>query len=829
MKGTDLLWGDLKQAIRRLGRDWQFALAAVLILALGIGVNTAIFSVVNALLFRKQPFPDSNRLVNLYQNVGEGAQPTGVSFPTYRDIADSADVFSAAAAILPDSVAYQGREDLRLAIAEYITSNYLEVAGYRVTAGRWFTAAEDRAGATPTAVIGYRTWQTKFASDYGILGRTIHLNGAPVIVVGIGPQPLASAFHPSLITDFWLSMSAIPTVEAGTNRAGLLDHRGEFPFEVRARLRNGVSVSQARAAMDVLARRLAADHPDTDPGKGITLLATDDVVIHPREQDLWMKLISTILLTIVGLVLAIACSNLATLLLVRGTSRAKEVSVRLAVGATRWQLVRHFLTESVLLSVCGAAGGFVLSSWTIRYLASLIPISFDMRIDYRILAFTLALSLVTGIGLGLAPALRSTHVDLLPFLRGESASLSLSRGWFTLKNVLLAGQVAGSFLLLMGTAFLVRAVLSVDTEDPGFAVQGVALVSTNARYAGYNDAGSQRIYQELRRRIGAIPGVQGVFAGSNATLASGQSREIEIDGAAGANGNRLVVEAAWGSPGYFETLQIPVLFGRTFQEADVPGRPNVAIVNATMARRVFGSLNVLGRTFRYGGLERSQEAKIPVEIVGVVRDIRSLEPGRGPEPMFYLPAAQGGIETSTFGARSLGDAAGLVQAMQREIQSLDPSLPVQGARTMKQQIDLEMLGWRGGVGFLGGMGAVALALACVGLYAVVRFTVSKRSVELGIRMALGARKRQVVWLVMKEMTILIGVSIIAGSIVSIAGAAVLRSVVSIPSGVSVEMPGADTATLLLVIVLMAATAGLAAYVPARRAANADPSASLRHQ
>ncbi len=830
MHGNHLLWGDLKHAIRRLARDWQFALSAVLILTLGIGVNTAIFSVVNALLFRKQPFPNSDRLVNLYQNVGDRAEPTGVSFPTYRDIAASADVFSAAAAVLPDSVMYQGSEDLRFAIAEYVTSHYLDVAGYRVTAGRWFTAVEDRAGSAPTAVIGYRTWQSKFASDYGILGRTIRLNGTPVTVVGIGPQQLASAFHPTLIADFWLSMSAIPSIEAGTNRAGLLERRGDFPFEVRARLRDGVSASQARAAMDVLARRLAADHPDTDPGKGITLLRTNDVVIHPREQDLWMKLISTILLTIVGLVLAIACSNLATMLLVRGTGRAKEVSVRLAVGATRWQLIRHFLTESVLLSLCGAAGGFVLSNWAIRYLASLIPIRFDMQIDYRILAFTLALSLITGIGLGLAPALRSTRVDLLPALRGESASsLSLTRGWFTLKNVLLAGQVAGSFLLLVGTAFLIRAVTSVDSKEPGFAVDGVALVSTNARYAGYSEAEAQRIYQELRRRIAAIPGVQAVFAGTDATLTSVNSREIEIDGAAGVNGNRLQVESAWGSPGYFETLQIPVLFGRSFQDSDVPGRPLVAVVNETMARRVFGSLNVVGRRFRYGGLEQSQEAKTPVEIVGVVRDIRSLEPGRGPQPTFYVPAAQAGVETSTFGARTLGDAVGLLQAMQSEIRSLDSALPVLGAQTMKQRIDAELMAWRSGVAFLGGMGGVALALASVGLYAVVRFAVSKRAVELGIRMALGAQRRQVVWLVMKEMTILIGVSIAIGSAVSLAAVAVLQSVVAVPSGASVVLPGADRTTLLLVVVLMAATAGLAAYIPARRAANADPSVSLRHQ
>ncbi len=817
--------GEFKQALRRLRRDWQFSVAAVLILALGIGANTAIFSVVNAVLFHKQPFPDSDRLVNLYQNVGDRAEPTGVSYPTYRDIAPS-EVFTAAAAVLQDGAAYQGPEDLRYAIIEYTTSNYLAVAGHRLTAGRWFTREEDTAGPVPAAVIGYRTWKNKFGGDNAILGRTVRLNGAPVLVVGIGPQQLASAFHASLVTDFWISMSGIPVLENGTNRATLLDRRGDFPFEVRARLKDGVSVSQARAALDVIARRLATDHPDTDPGKGITVVPTDDVIIHPREQDTWMRLISTTLLTIVGMVLAIACSNLATLLLVRGTARAKEVSVRLAIGATRWQIVRQFLIESSLLSISGAAGGVALSKVTIRYLSTLIPITFDMQLDYRVLAFTLALSLITGIGLGLAPALRSTRIDLLPTLKGENTtSPALNRGWFTLKNVLLAGQVTGSFLLLVGTAFLIRAVMSVRSDELGFTVNGVAIVSTNARYAGYGEAESQRIDQELRRRIAAIPGVQSAFAGSGATIVSGMTREIEIEGAPSTEGRGIPVDFAWGAPGYFETLQIPLLFGRAFQDTDSPGRPRVAIVSEAMARSVFGSLNVVGRRFRYGGLEGSKEAKVPVEIVGVVRGIRSLEPGRAPQPTFYLPAAQSGGDTSTFVARTLGDATGLVQAMQREIQSLDPTLPVLGARTMKQQIDNELMLWRGGIAFLAGMGGSALALAVVGLYAVVRFAVSKRSAELGIRMALGAQKGQVVWLVMREMTILIGVSIALGGIVSAASLALLQSSLALPFA----LPGADSTTLLLVTVAMAATAGLAAYIPARRAAAADPSSALRHQ
>jgi len=818
---------DSKHAIRRLSQDWQFTAAAVLILALGIGSNTAIFSVVNAILFRPHSFPDSERLVSIYQNAGDQRVPVGVSFPAFRDIAASSDVFSAITAVLPEDVQYQTREGLRKAFVEHATSSYLDVLGYRTWAGRWFSEAEDRSGAAPAAVIGYRTWETQFGSDRGILGQTIRISGNPVTVVGIGPRDLTSVTHPTLVTDFWLSMSAIAGL-AGTSRpAGVLERRGDLNFEVRARLKEGVAVAQAQAAMDVVGQRLAKDHPDTDPRKGITVLRTDHVIFHPAEADSLITFGSAVIMAIMGLVLAIACSNLATLLLVRGVGRAREVSVRLALGASRRQLVGHFLMESVLLSMCGAAAGFVLSQWAVSYLSTLLSLTFDVRVDLRILAFTVAIGLVTGIAFGLAPALRSTRVDLLSALRGEDGSLSFTRGWFNLKNALLVTQVAGSFVLLMGTAFLIRAVQSMRSQETGFATQGVALVSASARYAGYSEADARRLYRDLLRRITAIPGVQSAFATSGSPVGSSMGRQIEVDGAGSATSFR--VEAAWASPGYFETLRIPLLFGRTSQDSDEPGKPPVAIVNETMARRIFGSPNAVGRRFRYGGIEGSREQKTPVEIAGVVRDTSSLQFASGPEPLFYLPAAQGGVETRVLVARTSLDANGLVQAMQKEIRSLDPALQVQQARSMEQHLENRLMIWKQASAVLGGLGLVALALASVGLYAIVGFAVSKRSRELGIRVALGALSRQVVWVVIRDVAILIGLAIAIGSTLWMGGVVLAKSMMRDPSGVPVNIPGADPVTLLAVIVLMAATAGAAAYFPARSAAKADPSASLRSQ
>jgi predicted permease len=367
----------------------------------------------------------------------------------------------------------------------------------------------------------------------------------------------------------------------------------------------------------------------------------------------------------------------------------------------------------------------------------------------------------------------------------------------------------------------------MQVQELGFATQGVAMLTVSARYAGYEEPEARRMYQELRRRIAAIPGVQSVFLTSGSPVGSSVGRQIEIDGPASAAMTTFSAESAWASPGVFETLQIPVLFGRAFQDQDLPGKPHVAVVNETMARRIFGSPNAVGRRFRYSGIEGSREERTPVEIVGVVRDSSSLQYPARPEPLFYLPAAQAGVETSTVGARTALDAAALLQAMQKEVRSLDPSLHVLQARTMEQLLENRLRIWRRASAVLGGLGALALALASVGLYAVVRFAASKRSRELGIRVALGARAPQVVWLVMRDVAILIGVAIAAGSAVSVAGLALVESMIAGPSGAPVTIPGADRITLLWVIVLLAGTAGAAAYFPARRAAKRDPWQSLR--
>ena len=636
---VDHLRRDTRHAARRLLRDWRFTAAAVLILGLGIGANTAIFSVVNATLFREPMFANPDRLVEIYQNTREGGQGVN-TYPAYLDMAEYTSVFAQiTAASVPNGATYLDRGAVRSGVVEYTTATYLAVLGLRPSLGRWFDAAEDRPGTDIVAVIGHQAWTTRFGGDPSVIGRTIRMQGVPVTIVGVGPVGHNATLNIGLVTDFWLPMSAVPAL-GGPPRA--LERRPvEAGFFVKARLRDGVTVAQAQSAMDNLGRRLAAEYPNEDPGKGISVFASADVRVHP-QMDLLLTAIASLLLGVVGLVLAIACSNLATLLLVRAAARAKEVSVRLAVGATRWQLIRHLLTESVLLSVAGGVVGCVLAWWIIRSLSAIeLPIAVDFSLDYRVLAFALGLSLVTGVIFGLAPAFKATRVDLVTTLRDDGQTRSAEHRWLTLKNALVVFQVAVSAVLLAGTSVFLQMIVAARAQRAGFAVDGVAMLETDARYAGYSGVRAATLYEELRRRVAATPGVQ------SATLTRGQPMNVTglpyvVEGAAAASAAAIVGGGQiWAGPGFFETLRIPILFGRAIDERDREGAPLAAVISETMARQYFGGVNAVGRRFRI-----DQDPNW-IEVVGIARDTGTADLGDDlldPTPqLVYRSPAQSGL------------------------------------------------------------------------------------------------------------------------------------------------------------------------------------------
>ncbi len=543
--------------------------------------------------------------------------------------------------------------------------------------------------------------------------------------------------------------------------------------------------------------------------------------------------LASLVLVIVSLVLAIACSNLATLLLVRGAARAKEVSVRLAMGARRPQLVRHLLIESLLLSLGGGIAGCILAWWAMRALQQVeLPFTVDLTLDYRVFAFAIALSLVTGVAFGLAPALKATRVDLLQTLRDEGLQ-PIDHRRLTLKNALIVVQVAISVLLLGGTSIFLQQATATRALRVGYAVDGVAMLETDVRFAGYSAAAAGNVYDELLRRIAAVPGVQsaalsyGLPMRPRACRSSSKGRPATRDHLARPS-------MIWAGPGFFETLRIPLLHGRVFDARDRAGTPSVAVITETMARQYFGAVDAVGRRFRIGNDPNSW-----TEVIGVVRDTGaasvSADSVLDREPyQFYRSYTQSGFAPTTVIARTSGDAAALVAAMQRELRAVDVTLPVMTAQTMAQDLENSQAAPTAVATFLGALGGLGLVLASIGLYAVVAFAVARRSREIGIRMALGARSQQVVWSIARGVAGLIGVGTGIGLVLSVLLMLTLRASSSGEANIGignidVYRPTIDPVALLAIAAVTAVVGVAAAFVPGRRAALMDPLVALRHE
>ena len=832
----DALVRDTRHGLRRLIRDWRFTTAAVLILGIAIGANTAIFSVVNAVLFRRQAFANPDQLVNIYQNDPSGRPMIVTSYSAYMDMAEYTDIFSGTmAATIPNPQRYLNDGAVRSAVVEFATATYLEVLGLQPSLGRWFDASEERRGAPLVAVLGHQTWTSLFRADPSIVGRVIRMEGSQVTIVGVAPANLRGTLDVGLGTDFWLPVTAAPAMmPAGVQRNAPTI---VAPFFVKARLRDGITVPQAQAAMDGLGRRLAAENPEMYRntgefalGTGITVVPSVDVRVHP-QADVPFMAIASVVLVIVGLVLAIACSNLATLLLVRGAARAKEVSVRLAMGATRRQLVRHLLMESLLLSLMGGIAGCILAWWGMRALQTIdLPFRVDMNVDYRVLAFAIVLSLVTGVVFGLAPAIKATKVDLLQTLRDEGLQ-PIDHRRLTLKNALIVVQVAVSVLLLGGTSIFMQAVAATRALRVAYAIDGVAMLETDARFAGYSESAAKTMYDDLLRRVQAIPGVEAATLLRGLPMAS-TGMSIVADSATAQPGSEVEASMLEAGPGFFETLRIQLLYGRVFDARDRADSPRVAVIAETMARKYFGTPDAVGRRFRLQNDPNSW-----TEVIGVVRDTGTgdfeddiLDPIR---PVYYRSHTQSGAQATTIVARTSRDAESLLAAMQRELRAVDITLPVMTAKTMAQARTESETVPAAVATFLAILAGLGLVLASIGLYAVVAFAVARRSREIGIRMALGARSQQVVSNIARGVAGLVGVGTGVGLFLSVLLMLVLRtSSGSADIGIgnmTVYRPTIDPLALLAIAAVTALVGVLAAFVPARRAARMHPLVALRHE
>ncbi|MBA3714242.1 MAG: ABC transporter permease [Pyrinomonadaceae bacterium] len=837
------IWQDLRYAARMLWKTPGFTIVAVLSLALGIGANTAIFSFVNAVLLRALPIAEPERLVFVFSSTR--AELYNVApYPDYVDYRDRNKVFSDLTAYSGITVSLSDNEQVEQISGLIVSGNYFDVLGVRARAGRTFLPEEDQTpGAHPVAIISHGLWQRCFAGDANAVGKQLLLNGQPFTVVGVAPAGFDGA-EAGRTSDIYVPMMMQAVVRpprsgySGEMNPDLLSVRRNGWLNMIGRLKADVSFEGAQSEMKVLAKQLADAYPDTNKEETATLFP---VTKGDPDQRGTLLSVAGLMSGVVGLVLLIACANVANLLLARASARRKEISIRLALGASRWRLIRQLLTESVFLSLVGGAGGLLLAVWLVDALQSysppgnFFPVTFDFSLDARVLAFTLLLSVLTGIIFGIAPALQASNPDLVHALKDEMVALPGGSSWgfrgFNLRNLLVVAQVALSLVLLISAGLFLRSLHRAQHIDPGFSPEHVLVMPLNIHLLRYTKAQGQEFYRGMIERVEAIPGVQSATLSRTPPL-SGASRQsnVLIEGREGPN-RTSNSESTSGNPDtgenltlaspvalkYFETMSIPLLRGRDFTAQDREGAPGVIIINETFARRYFPDQDPLGKRLSLSG------AKGPwLEVVGLARDGKYITLGETSAPMVYQSILQRHETGMTLLIRTGGDPSNFAAGVRREVQTIEKNLPVPNIRPMTELLNNSLFPARMGAVLLGVFGLLALLLAAVGLYGVMSYSVARRTREIGIRMALGARGGDVLGLVLREGMALVAVGVLLG----LGGAfAVTRLLVSFLYGVSTT----DPLTFVSIAVFLTLIALAASFIPARRASKVDPMIALRYE
>jgi macrolide transport system ATP-binding/permease protein len=818
---VDALRRDLRQAARLIVKHPGFTAVAVISLALGIGANTAIFSLVNALLLRPMPVARPDEIVSVFTSDFSGPLYGASSYPDYLDFRRLG-ALSDLAAWAPTPVALAQGADSQRMFAEAVSANYFDVLGVRPVLGRGFVPEEGE-GPHAVAVIAHGTWQRVFGGDPAVVGRSLTLNGTPFRVVGVAPPGYSAAMR-GLAMDVWIPLSMQEV--ARTGRDGLTS-RGNRGIMLTGRLKPGTDIAAAQARFDALARELHRAYPRnwTDVQqrvRRITLVSEAGGRVFPLVRGPVLGFMA-LLMTVVGLVLLIACANLANLLLARASARRREIGIRLALGAGRWALLRQLLAESVLLSLLGGVAGAMGAAWTAEALSTFrpplpVPVVLDLGLDLRVLAFTLAVSLATGVLFGLAPALAATRTDVVSALKDDGAGTGAGPRRSRLRSALVVGQVSVALLLLVGSGLFLRSLRNAHTIDPGFEPGGLAMASVDLVLGGQKEDAGRAFYLRALAEARALPGVVAATFVKDAPLGLGGTRRgMRIEGYTPRPHEDMEVALTAVGPGYFETMRIPVHKGRPLLESDGPGRPLVAVVNEAFVRRYWNGQEALGRRLRLGG-----EQAPYTEVVGVARDGKYRTLGEDPRPFVFLPLLQDYDGEATLIARTGGSPAEVASQLRRRLFEIDPRVPVFDVKTMDEHLRFTLLPIRLAASVLGLFGAVALLLATLGLYGVMSYVVSQRHREVGIRMALGARPADVLRLVVGQGMRLTLVGMAAG----LAAALALTRLVS---GLLYGVSPIDPWTFAGVSAVMGSVALVACLLPARRAARVDPLVALRFE
>jgi predicted permease len=819
----DTLWKDLLFAVRVLRKSPGFTAVVVFSLALGIGANTAIYSIVNAYLLRPMPVDHPERLLAVYISVPNGgANVEGFSYPQWKDFEKQdtglSDIMGSSG--LPLSMT--DGEKPELIWGEIATGNYFSGLGVHPVVGRGFLPEEDQnPGEKPVCVLNYNFWQRRFHGDPEIAGKTIKLEGHAFTIVGVAPHGFIGTTLFNFIPDVWVPVAMQKAVAPNF---GNLDDRGMRWMSVRARLKAGISAKQAEAALNVAAGQSAKEYPKTDAGLRM------HVVPGGARSQPWLFangiLSSTtiILTTVVALVLLIACANVANLMLARSASRVREMAIRVAVGASRVRLVRQLLTESVLLSAAGGAVGILLAVWFNSMLQRFYPtmdfqtvdLDNELRMDPRIFLFTALVSAAAAILFGLWPALRASKIDQATAMKGEQGPGRMRIGS---GNALVMVQVAMSSVLLVCGGLFLRSMLFAQKVDPGFDRNGISLFSINLSLQGYDREKATRFERAMIERLRAIPGVDAAaFAFPLPLDAYDDTSPVFPEGwTPRSDAEQNIAGGTRVSPRYFETMGTQIVAGRAIDERDTSTSKLVAVVNETMARRYWESPeNALGRRF-----SESKGGEL-LEIVGVAKNGKYITYGEPAFAYVFTPIAQDYSGQLTVLLRSQQDIGALMPVVRAEVGRLDPALPLFGVRTMPQFLNRMVSTYEGGAAMVGTFAMVALLLAAVGIYGVLYFTVARRTKEIGIRMALGARYGEVLRMVLQRSLLWVAGGLAIGVALALLARPLTGQVVA---GIS----GADPLTFCAVIGIFAAIVVAACVVPARRASRVDPIQALRHE
>jgi putative ABC transport system permease protein len=820
---------DLKYGARMLFRSKAFSLIAVLSLALGIGANTAIFSLVQTMLFSPFPVEAPHELASVFATDQRNPGNLPLSHLNFKDVRDQNSVFSGTAAMTFAQVNMLVDQSSEQVLAQVVTGNYFDVLGMRPALGRTFLPQEDQTlGSHPVVVMSHGLWQRRFAGDPAIVGKTITLNRQPFSVIGVAAEGFTGTFLFGA-PDMW-----VPTMMHDVMQPGFdwyEQRRGLFLF-VFGRLKPGVTLAQADANLKTIAKQLESSYPTDNKGRSVGAMSLIEARTNPGGGGgNQVATIATLLMAIVGLVLLIACANIANLLLARATARRREIAMRLALGARRSRLVRQLLTESVLLALIGGAAGLVVAFWTLDALRAVeIPIPanvlLNLGLDARVLTFALVVSILTGILFGLAPALQATRTDIVPVLKNEmvpSAGTSPRRflGWLNLRKGLVISQVALSLVALVAAGLFLRSLRQTQNIDPGFETDGVLMASFNLGREGYTPERGQLFYKEIIERVQGLPGVR------SATIAQGPPfgnqgflRSVFLEGRDTSERDRILVQVNPVSPRYFQTLGIPIERGRDFTPDDDDDAPDVVVINKTMADRFWKGEDAIGKRFKFFGDEEFRT------VVGIARDAKYNGLAEDAAPFIYQPITQAYTPAATILVRTDGDAGGLARPVQAEIRQMDNRLSVLNVQSLGEQVSQTLGPQRLMVTLLGSFGLLALGLAAIGLYGVASYSVTQRTREIGVRVALGASRSNVVGLVLGQGMLLIGVGLAVGfgigvAVVTLAGQQIGNLLVGVRPF--------DPVTFFGTALLLAVVAGLATWLPARRAAAIDPLVALRYE